>query len=85
MSDLSSIVLVPFVFAFLIFAMRFYSRESASSMTKPSFLLALFTMLSAGAYLLLTVLELLPAHSTLGFGILGLALLALAVARMMML
>jgi hypothetical protein len=85
MSDLSTIVLVPFFFAFLIFVMRFYSRESASSMTKPSFLLAVGTMLSAGAFLLLRVLDIMPSYGPVAFGGLGLILLALAVTRMVML
>jgi hypothetical protein len=85
MSDLSTIILVPFIFAFLVFVMRFYSRENAASMTKPSFLLAVGTMLSAGSYLLLRVLEILPSYGTVSFGILGLALLALAITRMVML
>jgi hypothetical protein len=85
MSELPTIVLVPFIFGFLIFALRFYSRESASSMTNPSFLLAVATMLTAGAFLLLRVTDLLPPYGTIGFGLVGLILLGTAVTRMFML
>ncbi len=84
MSNFSTIVLVPFIFAFLIFVLRFYARESAASMRNPSFLLALATMLSAGAYLVLRITETLPAYGTIGFGVIGLGLLGSAIARMFM-
>ena len=84
MSSFSTIILVPFFFAFLVFVLRFYSRESASSMANLSFLLALGTMLSAGLYLFLRVLDMLPPYGTVAFGIEGLALLAAAIARMLM-
>lgn len=81
---MSSIILVPFFFAFLVFVLRFYSRKSASSMANLSFVLALATMLSAGVYLSLRVLDMLPAYATVAFGVEGLALLAVAIARMLM-
>src|SRR4051812_10269356 len=39
----NSIILLPFIFAFLVFAFRFYFRESAASMANPSFVLAVGT------------------------------------------
>lgn len=84
MSSFSTIILVPFILAFLIFVLRFYGRESASSMRNPSFVLAFATMLSAGGYLLLRITETLPAYGTIGFGIIGLVLLATAVTRIFM-
>jgi hypothetical protein len=79
-----SIILVPFIFAFLTFVLRFYARERAASMANPSFLLALLTVLVAGTYLFLGVIEMLPAYGEAGFGLAGVALLVLAVARMFM-
>jgi hypothetical protein len=79
-----TVILAPFILAFLAFVLRFYGREGASSMTSPSFLLAAATVLVAGFYLFLGVTALLPAYGTLGFGIVGVALLALAVTRMFM-
>ncbi len=84
MSDFSTIILVPFILAFLIFVLRFYGRESASSMRNPSFVLAFVTMASAGAYLYLRVTAGLPAYGTVGFGLAGLVLLGIAIARMFM-
>jgi quinol-cytochrome oxidoreductase complex cytochrome b subunit len=84
MPDFSTIILIPFIFAFLIFVLRFYGRESASSMRNPSFIMAFLTMASAGAYLYLRITGALPPYSTAGFGLLGLALLGTAIARMFM-
>ncbi len=79
-----SILLLPFIFAFLIFAFRFYARENAASMTYPSFLLALGTLLIAGLYLVLGVLHLLPPYSEPGFGLAGLVLLGVSILRLFM-
>ena len=76
-----TIILVPFIVAFLTFVMRFYFRESASSITNPSFILAITTILAAGLYLTLRITELLPPYSTLGFGLLGLAFLGTGITR----
>jgi hypothetical protein len=84
MSSFSTIVLVPFIVAFLVFVVRFYGREGASSMRNASFVLAVGTMLIAGSYLLLRITETLPPHGTIGFGVAGLALLATAIGRMFM-
>ena len=84
MPDFSTIVLLPFILAFLVYVVRFYGRESASSMSNPSFMLACFTVLSAAAYLLLRVSDLLPGFGTIGFGLLGLVLFGTAIARMFM-
>lgn len=84
MSDFSTIVLLPFIFAFLIFVLRFYGRESASSMRNPSFLLGFLTVAIAGGYLMLRVTGHVPPYGTLGFAVVGLGLLATAIARMFM-
>ncbi len=82
MTNTSTILLVPFILAFLVFVLRFYNREGASSMTRPSFLLAILTVLIAGAYLLLGVTDSLPPYSTIAFAAVGLILLGTAIARM---
>ena len=84
MTNASTILLVPFILAFLIFVLRFYSREGASGMTRPSFLLAIFTVLIAGTYLALGITSSLPPYSTFGFAAVGLILLATAILRMFM-
>lgn len=77
----NSILLLPFIFAFLGFVLRFYFRENASSMANPSFLLALGTVFTAVLYLVLRVLDSLPPYSTYGFGFIGLALFGLSLFR----
>jgi hypothetical protein len=85
MSNASSLLLAPFILAFLVFVFRFYNRESASSVTNLSFLLALATVATAVTYLLLGVTEHLPPYSTLGFALIGLILLAISILRIFML
>jgi hypothetical protein len=84
MADFSTIILVPFILAFLIFVLRFYARESASSMFNFSFVLAFLTVTAAGLYLYLRVAGALPPYGTTGFGLVGLGLLATAIGRMFM-
>lgn len=84
MADFSTIILVPFILAFLIFVLRFYGRESASSMLNFSFVLAFLTVVASGLYLYLRVAGALPPYGTAGFGVLGLGLLATAIGRMFM-
>jgi hypothetical protein len=84
MSNTSTLILIPFILAFLVFVFRFYSRERASSMANPSFLLAVGTVVVAGLYLGLGVIDALPPYGTIGFGVVGLILLAIAVLRMFM-
>jgi hypothetical protein len=84
MSDFSTIILLPFIFAFLIFMLRFYARESASSMRNASFMLGFLTVVTAGGYLMLRITDHVPAYGTVAFGVIGLALLGTAIARMFM-
>jgi hypothetical protein len=84
MTNASTTLLLPFILAFLVFVLRFYSRERAASVTNPSFLLAILTVLIAGSYLILGVTDLLPAYSTIAFLAVGLILLATAILRMFM-
>ncbi len=82
MSNFSTIVLLPFIAAFLIFVLRFYSRESASSMSNPSFLLGVLTVFIAGGYLILRITLGMPFYASVGFGLAGVALLATSIVRM---
>lgn len=82
MTNTSTMLLIPFIMAFLVFVFRFYSRERAASVANLSFLLAILTVLIASAYLILGVMGLLPAYSTIGFACIGLVLLATAILRM---
>ncbi|WP_428485247.1 hypothetical protein [Rhodopila sp.] len=82
MSNASTIILMPFLVAFLLFVGRFYFRERAGSKTSPSFLLALATIAIAAAYLILGVTNRLPEYGTIGFGVAGAGLLLLSIVRM---
>ena len=84
MTNTSTYILVPFIFAFLVFVFRFYGREGASSIKNLSFVLAILTVLIAGSYLVLGVIEMLPRHSAIGYLLIGLILLGTAIARMFM-
>ena len=79
---LHQILLLPFILAFLLFAFRFYTREGAASITRPSFLLALATSSIAGLYLVLRVLDSLPPYGDPGFFVAGLAMLGVAILRL---
>jgi hypothetical protein len=84
MTNTSTILLAPYILAFLIFVFRFYSRERAASIFNTSFLLAIGAMLIAGSYLILGVTDMLPPYSTLGYAAVGLILLGTAILRMFM-
>lgn len=77
-------VLAPFIVAFLGFILRFYGREGAASKSNPSFLMALATVVIAMAFLVLGVTDMLPPYGSLGFGVVGVGLAALSVARWFM-
>lgn len=84
MTNTSTVILVPFLLAFVVFALRFYNREGASGMTRPSFLLAILTVLIAFSYLMLGITNNLPPYGTIGFAVVGLILLGTAILRMFM-
>ncbi len=77
-------VLAPFIVAFLGFILRFYGLEGAGSKSNPSFLLALTTVVTAMAFLALGVTDLLPPYGSLAFGVVGVGLAVLSVARWFM-
>lgn len=82
MTHTSSLLLAPFILAFLVFVFRFYTRERAASVANLSFLLAILTMLIAATYLVLGVTGNLPDYGAIGFTCAGLILLVVAVLRM---
>jgi quinol-cytochrome oxidoreductase complex cytochrome b subunit len=84
MTNTTTFLLVPFILAFLLFVLRFYNREGATSMTQPSFLLAALTVVTAFSYLILGVASMLPPYSTIIFSLAGLILLGVAITRMFM-
>ena len=79
MAQNSSAYLIPLIMAFLVFAARFYARENAVSKTSPAFLLALLMVALLVAYMTLSVTASLIPYASLGFGIAGVLVLALAV------
>ncbi|HET6309092.1 MAG TPA: hypothetical protein VFG12_18010 [Rhodopila sp.] len=85
MTHTHTFILAPFVLAFLVSVFRFYNRENAASVASPSFLLAILSVLVAGSYLVLGVIDLLPSYSTIAYLLVGLAFLATAIARLFML
>jgi hypothetical protein len=82
MASSSTLILALYIAAFLVFVFRFYSREGAISIAAPSFLLAALTVVLALGYLGLGMFVGLPTYAPIGFGIMGAALLVLAIFRM---
>ena len=76
----NSACLIPIVLAFLVFAARFYALENAASKTSPSFMLAMAMIGLLLAYMGLIVAASLFPFAALGFGIVGLLFLGLAIA-----
>jgi hypothetical protein len=81
MSNATTLILAPFFVAFLLFVARFYLKEGARSKLRPSFLLAVATVAISGTYLVLVLTASLPEHGATGFGLVGLALMALSIYR----
>jgi hypothetical protein len=83
MSEINTIILFPFLAAFLLSVVRFYVRDNARSIFLPSFLVAVGSVLIAVLYLVLGTLGFLPEHGVIEFGVVGVALLGFAIYRMM--
>jgi hypothetical protein len=81
MTNATTVILAPFLFAFLLFVARFYIKEGANSKLRPSFILAVATVAIASVYLVLCVTDRLPDFGTIGFGSAGLVLMALSIYR----
>ncbi len=83
MSTINTIILLPFLAAFLFSVARFYFRDNANSIFRPSFLTAVGAVLIAGLYLVLATLGGLPDHGAIEFGLVGVALLAFSIYQTM--
>jgi hypothetical protein len=75
MANGPSYLLIPLVAAFLVFLIRFYVRESATSKSSPSFILACVCVVLLLSAIVLTVLFLLPPYVAYGYAAAGLILL----------
>ncbi len=80
---MTTIILIPFLFAFLVFAARFYLKERADSKLNPSFLLAAGTLIVVAVYLTLGMTRSIPDYGTIAFGVTGVLLLAFSIFRLM--
>ncbi len=74
MIESAPLALLPLIAATLVLAMRFYAREGAISIFSVSFILATISVLMLVAYMMLTVLALLPPYAWVGFGGVGMGL-----------
>ncbi|HEY4171927.1 MAG TPA: hypothetical protein VGM42_02790 [Rhodopila sp.] len=84
MTNTTTLLLVPFIVAFLVFVFRFYNRESASSIKNLSFVLAIVTVVIAFSYLILGISTMLPPYSTIIYLVVGVILMVIAISRMFM-
>ena len=79
MSDLSTIVLLPFLAAIATYLGIFYARERATSKRSPNFILGCVSILGFASYLLLRVLEMVSATGTIVYAVVGGLLLVWAI------
>ncbi len=79
MSELHTFVAIPFLLAFALSVKRFYFRDGCASIFRGSFLTAAGSMVLALTYILLGAMRSVPPYGTLGFGIVGLLVLGIAV------
>lgn len=68
------LALLPLIAGILVLTARFYVREGAISVLSMSFLLATLGVLMLIAYMVLTVVGLLPPYAWIGFGGVGLTM-----------
>jgi hypothetical protein len=66
------LALLPLIAGILVLTARFYLREGAISIFSVSFMLATLAVAMLIGYMVLTVLDLLPAYAWVGFGGVGL-------------
>ena len=85
MSSADTLIIAPFVAAFLASVFRFYGREGAPSVASPTFLFAVGTVALAGAYLIMGVFGYLPDNGTMIFGAIGVVMLVLSIVRLFVL
>ncbi len=77
----STIFLIPFVFAFVGFLLKFYFHERANSIRSPTFLLAVATAVLPLCFLGLKILGITIPYLALSVGIVGTGLLVTAIVR----
>ena len=77
MTESTALAVLPLIFGMLVMSIRFYAREGAISVLSPSFLCAAFAVLLLVAYMILTVVGLLPPYAWVGFGGVGLVMFVL--------
>ena len=73
MSQSSTIVLLPFIAAIIIFILVFYGRERATSLTSHTFLSAAGSVIVLASYLLLRVVDLASFTVTVVYAAIGVA------------
>jgi hypothetical protein len=74
-----SIYLLPLIAAALVFLAKVYGHERAITRGSLSFALACISILLLVSYLVLSVFQTLPPYAGLGYGVVGIVLLILAV------
>ena len=74
-------VLIPLLFAFVVFVAHFYGREGARSHSSFSFVMAIVTVLILMSALLTRVLDFTWAYAPAAYGFIGCALLVAGVMR----
>jgi hypothetical protein len=82
MSGFQSLIELFFIGAFLLFVYRYYNMEGASSLSTPSFLMAIVTVVLALSFTILGVFYALPVlwiaiYGAAAFGLMAIALLRL--------
>jgi hypothetical protein len=75
----NSLVLIPTVLAFLVFAARFYAKERAISRASLSFVMACFSVLVLASYPVMAVLGVGLPHAMMIYGAGGSGLLVLGI------
>jgi len=74
MVESTPLALLPLIAGILVLTARFYAREGAISIFSLSFMLAALAAMMLVGYMLLVVLDMLPAYAWVGFGGVGLAM-----------
>ena len=75
LSNQASIVLAPFVATVVINIILFYTRENATGLTTPHFLLACLSAIMLLSYQVLQVFSALPSYAPIAYGVVGACLL----------
>ena len=79
MSNLSTVVLLPFLAAIMTYLGIFYVRERAANKRSPNFILGCISILGLASYLLLRVLGLVSTTGSIVYAVMGGLLLVWAI------